>query len=245
MPLPSPSSLTSSDWLSIGSLAFAGLSVIFSIIALVVSSLSAYVDRINTNSWETYQAYNSDGVRAGRALAQKILKDTEGVGLPTHEAYDHYFGLDIKAAQPPLPGLPSEPVAADSPLAQLQESRQHLHDLAAFYHQTGELLRRRRLDEGFTMALVGPGLHDRWKALEPIASYYPPSTSSKNANATDFPYGGMYLLYERYRRWEMRYGKGQHRAYAEARERLQRLLEDDAKARERLLEADAKARAEA
>src|SRR5262249_49445128 len=136
------------------------------LVAIRSTARIAHTDRINVNSWETYRAYNSNPVRAGRALAQQILHDTKGKGLPTYEEYLRYFGHPSTTSV--TPGAPANSPAS----AERQAQRQYLHDLAAFYHQTGTLLAQGHLDREFTLLIVGPGLEDRWPVMQPLAGYY-------------------------------------------------------------------------
>ena len=158
---------------------FGAVSIALSLLALYVSLRSAHTDRINMNSWETYRAFNSPPVRLGRALALRIKHDTDMCGLPTYDDYRRYFGISTDAELP------------DDIVQQRRVERQHLHDLAAFFHQTGVLLAKGRLDREFTLLIIGPALEDRWPVLKPMAGYY-----------EDVPYGGMYLLYGAYKRWQ-------------------------------------------
>jgi hypothetical protein len=182
-----------------GLLGLAGF--VLSAIALVVSLRSAYTDRVSSNSWEIYRAYNSAAVRAGRAIALHLAQDTRGRGLPTYAEYRAYFGLD------------AAPTSSTDQVGALQADRQHLHDLAAFYHQTGVLLTKRHLDRDFTLLLVGPGLEDRWTVLYPLAGYYEPT----DGRAAAFPYGGMYLLYQAYLKWKRSHYGRLRRRFARAR----------------------------
>jgi hypothetical protein len=175
--------------------------LVVGVVALIISLRTAYTDRISSNSWEVYHAYHGKDVRRGRALALRIKRETNGMGLPTYAAYQAYFGLDTAA------GL-SEELKAE----RLRE-RQHLHDLATFYHQTGLLLKKRHLDEDFTLLLVGPGLDDRWAIMQPLAGYYETEADGNTA----FPYGGMYLLHQRYLRWKRTRFARFRRAFVRAR----------------------------
>lgn len=162
------------------------LGLVVGAIALVVSLRTAYTDRISSNSWEVYHAYHGKDVRRGRALALRIKRETTGEGLPTYAAYRAYFELD-----------PDSELSEDAKVER-QRERQYLHDLATFYHQTGLLLKKGHLDEDFTLLLVGPGLDDRWSIMQPLAGYYETEAQGNKA----FPYGGMYLLHQRYLRWK-------------------------------------------
>lgn len=189
------------DLQSIGTPILGAVSIALSVVALAISWRTAHTDLVNLNSWETYRTYNGKDVRRGRVLALRILRDTGGRGLPTRADYREYFKLDT----------PEQ--TADEPTRKRQQERQYLHDLAAFYHQTGVLLRQHRLDRDFTLLLVGPGLADRWALLEPLASYY----EQREQEDGDFPYGGMYLLYQAYARWKGRRFAGLRRLFVRAR----------------------------
>jgi hypothetical protein len=156
------------------------ISIILSIAALSFSLQDAQRSRVNSNSWETYQAYNSDAVRRGRELARKVMHDTHQNGFATYEEYRKYFNIN-----------------EDKPDDQQSSQRQWLHDLAAFYHQTGVLLHQGRLDRDFTLLMVGPGLEERWPVVQSISRLY-----EKDAPDGDFPYGGMYVLYKAYLKWK-------------------------------------------
>lgn len=169
-------------------------------IALFILMRVARNDLINSNSWQTYESYNSDVTREGRAYTLRLLRETGGKGLPTYAEYRAYFGLDEAP--------PSEATA------RRQRERQHLHDLGNFYHQTGVLLWQGRLNRDFTLLLVGPGLEDRWAVMRPLADYY----RREGEQEGDFPYGGMYVLYREYLMWKGKRFPALRRAFAKARE---------------------------
>jgi hypothetical protein len=155
---------------------FAG--IIIAIFALVSSWQTAHFDRVNTNTWSTYEFHNSPDVREGRMLARAIMRDTSNQGFRNIEEYKKYFQLDGTQTKE----LPD----------------QKLHDLAAFYHQTGILLSQNRLDRDFTFSMVGEGLHDRW----PVIGKMPEFFSVKDENTNQFvAYGGIYYLYNSYLKW--------------------------------------------
>ncbi len=59
----------------------------------------------------------------------------------------------------------------EAPSPERVKQRKYFHDLAAFYHNTGLLLARRRLDKDFTLSLVGPGLADRWMVFQAVSQF--------------------------------------------------------------------------
>jgi hypothetical protein len=164
------------------------VSIVFSFAAVWFSLRDSYRDRINLNSWETYRAYNEANVREGRDLALAILRATNNRGFSTYENYATYFKLAVALDEE------SEAVRA------LRKQRQYLHDLAAFYHETGLLLSRNQLDRDFTLLLIGPGLEDRWNVLRNFGEFY------RGAERSDdrLSYGGLYLLYSAYISWKKR-----------------------------------------
>jgi hypothetical protein len=168
------------------------ISIILSFAAVWYSLRDSYHDRVNLNSWETYRAYNEPNVREGRELALTILRTTNYRGLATYEDYANYFNLAAG---------PDEDSEA---LRNVRKQRQYLHDLAAFYHETGLLLSRNQLDRDFTLLLIGPGLEDRWNVLRNFGDFYR-GTGNKDDRLT---YGGLYLLYDAYISWKKRrYGR--------------------------------------
>jgi hypothetical protein len=170
-----------------GSSALSVLSLIIAGMALYISWRTSRNDRINLNSWETYRAYNTEEVRHGRAIARQVLHDTDGRGYPTYDEYREHFY--------PAPGVG----IADQEAAARRREAQHLHDLLAFYHQVGLLFQKGELNKDFTLLLVGPGLHERWKFVKQFASYH-----ENDKSPEPYPYGGVYILYAAYRRWQRR-----------------------------------------
>jgi hypothetical protein len=151
------------------------ISLSFSLIAVYSAFTISRHDQVNANSWETYRSYNSEEVRRGRAVTTRILKTTNKKGFATRQDYEEYFGS--------YPELGTEQY----------KDRQAYHDLASFYHHTGLLLARKRLDRDFTLSLVGSGLKDRWPLYEAIETFY-----GESENLT---YGGIYILYDAYLSW--------------------------------------------
>ncbi len=176
--------MTFFDWLEkllSQNIAISLLSLAISIAAITLSLRGEHVDRINSNTWETYRAYNDPDVRKGRALTLQMLRDPTFQGFATYDSYKNYFSL------PPYgDGTSTHSLG-----------RQSLHDLAAFYHQTGVLLQQRRLDKDFTLLLVGPGLADRWLIFKDMARLY-----GEGDTPSTFPYGGIYLLFFAYEQWK-------------------------------------------
>lgn len=174
------------DISSLITLALSIFSLLVSSGALFVTWRAAYSDRINTNTWETYETYNSELVRNGRAAARTALKDVGAAGFADFATYRRYFHLD------------DPPESTDKISLTRRQQEQHLHDLLAFYHQVGLLLQKGRLDKDFTLLLLGAGLHDRWKLLGRIPAFYAEPDDPKG----DFPYGGVYVLYNAYCSWQ-------------------------------------------
>jgi hypothetical protein len=204
---------------SIGGLVLGCAGFVVALFAILSTSRIARIDRVGVNSWEIYRAYNSAPVRAGRDIAQRILNDTGGTGLPTYDDYKRYFGTVFSTSSDGnVAPSPRSSALAEPGTRSVSAERQHLHDLAAFYHQTGTLLARGQLDPDFTLTLVGPGLEDRWPVLRPMASYY----ERPGASPGDYPYGGMYLLYLEYQRWKPRQFNSLRREFSRARAELQR-----------------------
>lgn len=198
----------------LGSLVLSGAGIIFSLIALVVSLHDSRSDRINLNSWETYRAYNSEEVRHGRSLSLKVLRDTAGRGFESYSDYAEYFGI--------LPTSLTHATAFASAVP--SQERQYLHDLAAFYHQTGVLLTKNRLDRDFTLLLVGPGLEDRWNVYRQFAYFY--ESESKGEGDLGLPYGGIYLLFDAYAKWKRKRFKSLMRMLTQALERSREQVMD-------------------
>jgi len=159
------------------------LALTFSVVALFFSLKDSRQDRINSNSWEIYKAYNSEPVRKGRDLSLKILNDTKNMGFATHTDYMDYFQTHAFSAS----------------LGQVVE-RQYLHDLAAFYHQTGILLKNGLLNRDLTLLIVGFGLEDRWNLFRNFGEFFEGTKTLYDSRT----YGGIYLLYAEFIRWNRR-----------------------------------------
>jgi len=195
-------------------------SLVISIISIVVSSgalfvtwRAAYSDRINTNTWQTYETYNSELVRNGRVATRQALRDTNEQGFADYIAYRQYFYLDAPT------GAPEEVVR------ERRKQEQHVHDLLAFYHQVGLLFQKGHLDKDFTLLLVGAPLYDRWKILAPIPGYF----EEPNDPDSDSPYGGMYIIYEAYCKWKKSRFRKLKQQFKQARAIDAQLVESAAK----------------
>lgn len=162
------------------------LSGLAAVLALVVSLRIARTGRKNANTWAMYQGYNSKSVRLGRKTARDIIRE----GRAGFTSQDDYYAYFAPGNLPANYALPPRQDAAN--MQRLRE--QSLHDLMAFYHQVGLLLEKRELDKDFTLLLLGGGLADRWQALDGL----PPLWAERG----DFPYGGMYVLYQTYLKWK-------------------------------------------
>src|SRR6185437_4983440 len=141
------------------------IGIVLSITAIFLAINAARKDRARSNSWETYHSFQSEEVKNGRDAARKVLRTTGGKGFESKADFDAYFSQTGNAAD-----------------------RQKFHDLAAFYHQIGVLLKERKLDKEFTLLFIGPGLRDRWNVFQAVGTFYP----------NDFAYGGIYILYQSY-----------------------------------------------
>jgi hypothetical protein len=155
-------------------------SAVFAGYAIFVTVRSSRTGIVNSNSWATYQMYNSDEIKRGRATARAVAKDPAWRGVTNYGQYQAYFKLDD-------PEGPSE----DNPTRFVHEQEQSLHYLLNYYHQIGMLLQRNLLDRDFTMFLVGEGLADRWDVLGRVPDFYP-----------NYPYNGVFVLYDDFRRWQ-------------------------------------------
>ncbi len=184
-----------------GSLLISIISLLLSGGALYVTSRVAKTDRLNTNTWATYEAYNSERVRAGRAAARAAMK-AHPQGFASLEDYEHHF---LHSASTPKHAQ------------ELREQEQHLHDLMAFYHQVGLLLKKRLVDRDFTLLMLGAGLDDRWTLLSKI----PPLFEDHSKPDGDFPYGGMYFLHEAFLDWQAKRFVGLKQEFKQALVRTQ------------------------
>src|SRR5579862_858868 len=93
-------------------------------IALYATYQVAFKDRLNSNNWSIYEAYNQERIRSGRAVARDVLK-TRPTGFADFKEYKQFFWESHGTAEE---------------VRKLQEQEQSLHDLMAFYHQVGLLL---------------------------------------------------------------------------------------------------------
>jgi hypothetical protein len=158
------------------------LSAVFAGYAIFVTVRSSRTGIVNSNSWSTYQMYNSEEIQRGRAVARAVEKDPAWGGVTTYARYKAYFKLD----DPEGPG-------EDDPTRILHTQEQSIHYLLNYYHQIGMLLQRKLLDRDFTMFLVGEGLADRWEVLGRVPDFYP-----------NYPYNGVFVLYDAFRAWQRR-----------------------------------------
>jgi hypothetical protein len=158
------------------------ISLALAIVAVLITTSDTRVNRINANSWETYRMYNSAEIIEARRVARAVGRDPAWEQVKSYKQYAVFFRLDAPLGDPP-----------NTDLQVLREQEQALHYLLNYYHQLGTLLRKRLLDKDFTMFLVGGGLHDRWEVLGRIPLFF-----------DDYPYSGMYYLYEAYEDWHKR-----------------------------------------
>ncbi|HEY7413639.1 MAG TPA: hypothetical protein VH593_00480 [Ktedonobacteraceae bacterium] len=191
-----------------GSLLISILSILISGLALYVTYRASYSDRLNANGWATYEAYNSERVRAGRAAARNALRAKKD-GFANKKEYDHHF---LHSASTPEEDQ------------DLKQQEQYLHDLMAFYHQVGLLLKKQQVDKDFILLMLGAGLHDRWALLSKVPTFFEDHTKPEG----DFPYGGMYLLHEAYLVWQERRFAKLKRQFKQALERAQTQTSDEA-----------------
>jgi hypothetical protein len=160
-----------------------GLSILLSVTAIVISWRWSKTTLINQNSWQTYQMYNSDEIRKGRAVARALGKEPAWDQVHDQRGYETFFHMN----EPEGDG-------ARDPIRTWHQDDQSIHYLLNYYHQVGMLLQRGLLDRDFTMLLVGEGLRDRWKTISRIPTFY--------GNES---YNGMFVLYETYCAWERKH----------------------------------------
>jgi hypothetical protein len=165
------------------------VSLVLSISAIVFTIYSSRRSLINQNSWQTYELYNSDELRRGRAVARALSTRPGWQSVRDYPSYRGFFHMD----EPEGPG-PGDPIRA------AHQEDQALHYLLNYYHQVGMLLQRGLLDRDFTMELVGEGLRDRWAEISRIPTFY-----------GDTAYQGMFELYEAFKRWERSRRRGSRR----------------------------------
>ena len=167
------------------------LSAIAAAAALIVSLRIARTGRKNTNTWAMYESYNSKAVRLGRKTARHIMRD-HPTGFTSQSDYYAYFDPSNLPSNYVMSPRLDQMNAQDRAIMQ-QRREQSMHDLMAYYHQVGLLLKEGELDQDFTLLLLGGGLKDRWDVLEGL----PPLWEEHG----DFPYGGMYALFTAYLHW--------------------------------------------
>lgn len=155
------------------------VSLVLSIGAVLFSVYSSRRTLINQNSWQTYQMYNSDELRRGRAVARALVRQPGWQAVRDHASYQTFFHI----------GQPEGAGPGDA-IRVAHQDDQALHYLLNYYHQVGMLLQRKLLDRDFTMELVGEGLRDRWPEISRIPTFY-----------GDTAYQGMFELYDAFDRW--------------------------------------------
>ncbi len=158
------------------------ISALIALAALYATYRVSYNDRLNENNWATYEAYNTERVRNGRAAARQVLRANPEGFATVNQYYQYFFS----------------PAYTPTERDELKQQEQYLHDLMAFYHQVGLLLMKRQVDRDFILLMLGAGVHDRWILLGQVPIFYE-DTSKPDG---DFPYGGMYLLHEAYLKWQ-------------------------------------------
>jgi hypothetical protein len=153
------------------------LIVVTIVAATVVLSKQLRANRKESLSlWEVINGYNEENIRRGRDLSNKILKETQGVGLPSYGDYNSYFAADSERSG----------------------EKQYLHDLVSYYHQLGLLIWTGEIDAESVFLLIGPGFIDRWNVIKSFGTFYVSNTGSPD---TEIHYGGIYLFYTAYMKW--------------------------------------------
>jgi hypothetical protein len=167
------------------------VSVLVAIGTVIFTLRDSQSGRKNTNTWEIYQAWNSNEIREGRSLARAVSKDPNWAAVKTLDQYYAYFtALDLTGANP------NAPVSANAQTERAKD--QPLHDLLSFYHQVGLLLEQDQVEKDFAMLLIGPSLDPRWSVLGAIPQFF---VDAKQAD-DGIPYGGMFRFYDDYLKWK-------------------------------------------
>src|SRR5215472_8846361 len=114
---------------------------------LLARPLRAY-RKESLSLWEVTMGYNQENIHKGRELSNRILAETNSVGLPTFQAYTAYFSADPARA----------------------EEKRYLHDLVSYYHHLGLLIWKGDIDAESVFLLIGPGFLDRWNVIKPFGT---------------------------------------------------------------------------
>lgn len=171
------------------------VSLVLSVGAVLFSVYSSRRSLINQNSWQTYELYNSDELRRGRAVARALGLRPGWESVRDYASYQTFFHI----------GQP-EGAGPDDRVRAAHQDDQALHYLLNYYHQVGMLLQRKLLDRDFTMELVGEGLRDRWDQISRIPTFY-----------GNTAYQGMFELYDAFERWEKSRKRSRQRRASRAR----------------------------